>query len=77
MIAEFLTHVCQMLGVKNVFTTRYHPQTNVQAEWFNHTIFASLRHCEADHQKEWDLYAETVAFAYGTPAHASTRGRSN
>ncbi len=70
--AKFFTHVCQILGVKNVFTTTYHPQTNGQAERFKRTILASLRHYVADHPKEWDLYAETVAFAYSTQVHATT-----
>ncbi len=72
MTAKFFTHVCDILGVKNVFTTAYHPQTNGQVEQFNRTILASLRHFVADHPKEWDLYAETVAFGYNTQAHATT-----
>ncbi len=66
MTAKFLTHVCQILGVKNVFTATCHPRTNGQNERLNRTILASLRHYVADHRKEWDLYAETVALAYNT-----------
>ncbi len=55
-------------GVKNVFSTTYHPQTNGQAERLNLTILAYV----ANHPKEWDLYTETVAFAYNTQAHATT-----
>ncbi len=63
MTDKFFTHVCQILGVKNFFTTIYHPQTNGQAERFNRTILASLQPYMEDHPKEWDLYADTVAFA--------------
>ncbi len=66
MTAKFFTYVCQILGFKSVFATTHHPQKNGQLEHFNRSILTSLRKYVADHPKEWDLYPETMAFAYNT-----------
>ena len=41
--AKFFQAVCAELGVKKVFTTAYHPQTNGQVERYNRTILTALR----------------------------------
>ena len=41
--------LCPALGVRNVFTKTYHPQTNRQAERFNHTILHGLRVFVGEH----------------------------
>ena len=44
--SQFVTHffrrVCNILQVHNIFTTTYHPQTNVQVERFNRTLAAIM-----------------------------------
>ena len=50
--AKFFEAVCTMIGIKHVFTTAYHPQTNGQVERFNKTIAARLRLYVAEHQKD-------------------------
>ncbi len=42
-------------GVRNHFTTTYHPQTNGQVESFNRTLPVALHPCVADHPTQWDL----------------------
>jgi transposase InsO family protein len=41
--AKFFQAVCSELGIRKIFTTAYHPQTNGQVERYNRTILASLR----------------------------------
>ena len=71
-IAKLIRETCRMLGVKNLYTTTYHPQTNGQVERLNRTILASLRHYVAEHAKDWDLFSDALTYAYNTQAHEST-----
>ena len=43
-VSQLFQEICRILGVKNVFTTTCHPQTNGQVERFNRTILSALRH---------------------------------
>ena len=71
--SKFFTHVCQTLGVTNVFTSAYHPQTNGQVERYNRTLLAMLRNYVNDNQNDWDEYASALTYAYNTSVHRSTR----
>ena len=70
--ARLFVDTCRVLGIKNVFTTTYHPQTNGQVERFNRTILSALRHYVAEHPRDWDLFSDALTYAYNTQAHAST-----
>ena len=70
--ARFFQNVCRILGVENLFTTTYHPQTNGQVERFNRTIISGLRNYIADHPKDWDLYTDMLTYAYNTQVHRIT-----
>ena len=54
--AKFFLAVCSFLGLTNVFTSTYHPQTNGQVERYNRTILAMLRNYVNEYQNDWDLY---------------------
>ena len=64
--------VCQLLGVTNVFTSTYHPQTNGQVERYNRTVLAMLRCYVGEHQDDWDLYAPMLTYAYNNSVHRAT-----
>ena len=42
--AKFLLEVCAIPGIRKLFTTACHPQTNTQVGRFNRTILSGLRH---------------------------------
>ena len=58
-----------MLGEKSISTTTYHPQSNGQSEKLNRTILSALRKYVGEHPKDWDLYAESVTYAYNNSVH--------
>lgn len=70
--AKLFQSACAQLGIKNVFTTAYHPQTNGQTERFNRTLLAGLRAFASEHPKTWHEYAGAVAYAYNTQVHKTT-----
>ena len=69
--AKFFQAVCGELGVKKVFTTAYHPQSNGQVERYNRTILAALRGYVARRQDDWDDYTSSLTYAYNCRVHAS------
>ena len=70
--SRLFTEISRVLGIRNSFTTTYHPQCNGQVERFNRTILAALRHYIDDHPKDWDLFTDALTFAYNTQPHRST-----
>ena len=70
--SRLFQEVCRILGVKNRFTSTYHPQCNGQVERFNRTLLSAIRHYVGDHPKEWDLFTDALTFAYNTQTHATT-----
>ena len=58
--------MAERLGIKKIFTSAYHPQTNGQVERQNRYIAAALTTCSNEHLSDWDEYLEAIAFAYRT-----------
>ena len=70
--AALFKTVCTELGIKQVFTTTYHPQTNGQAEKFNRTILAGIRAFRAENPRRWPQLIHMLTYAYNTQIHSST-----
>ena len=70
--SKLISFMCGRLGIKNLCTTRYHPQSNVQAEIFYRTLLASLLVYVSEHPKFWTEYVGSITFAYNTQLHVST-----
>ena len=69
--SKLFQFVCTELGIRNTFTTAYHPQTNGQVERFNRTILAGLRAFVAENAKDWPQYVGPLTYAYNTQVHPS------
>jgi transposase InsO family protein len=63
--------VCDILGIKKVNTTAYHPQTDGIVERFNKTLCDMLAMYVSTDQKDWDVGLPSVLFAYRTSLHPS------
>lgn len=59
-------NACNRLGITQVFSSAYHPQTNGMTELMNKIICNSLSHYVNENQKDWSLYYKMVIFAYNT-----------
>lgn len=55
--------LCRTFGIRQYFTTPYHPQTNVRVEELADTIHNSLR-TVCGEQSEWVDYLHSIAIAY-------------
>lgn len=60
LLSKFFMSVCSILGIRNLFTTTYHPQTNSQVERFNCTILDALLHYVGEHPKDWDISTDSI-----------------
>ena len=70
--SKFFACLCAFLGSKLLNTTAYHPQTNGQAERFNRTIVARMRHYVNEHQTDWDDYVQPLTYGYNCQVHRTT-----
>lgn len=57
---------CKHLGITQIFSSAYHPQTNGMTELMNKIICNSLTHYVHKNQKDWVLYYKMIVFAYNT-----------
>ncbi|KAL0151935.1 hypothetical protein M9458_052742, partial [Cirrhinus mrigala] len=64
--------VYQLLGIKRVRTTPYHPQTDGLVERFNQTLKNMLKKFVSDSGKDWDKWLPYLLFAYREVPQAST-----
>ena len=62
----------RMLEISQVFSARYHPQSNGCIERLNQTIKLMLKKVTVDKPAEWDIYLPMVLFAYRSSIHQST-----
>jgi hypothetical protein len=67
--------MCAKLGIKLLFSSAYHPQTDGQTEVTNRTLSALLRVLIKRNIKEWEECLPIAEFAYNRARH-STTGKS-
>jgi hypothetical protein len=61
-----MEYACKKLGITQIFSSAYHPQTNSMTELTNKIIYNSLSHYVTENQKNWSIYYKMVVFAYNT-----------
>ncbi|KAE8988354.1 hypothetical protein PR003_g23459 [Phytophthora rubi] len=67
--SEIAKSFYQTLGIKKLYGSAYHPQTQGLVERFNGTIMGMLKMHVSEAQTDWDLYLPRVLFAYRTAYH--------
>ncbi|TWW71979.1 SCAN domain-containing protein [Takifugu flavidus] len=71
-MSKTLQQVYDLLGIKRIRTTPYHPQTDGLVERFNQTLLNMLRQFVDDSGKEWDQWLPYLLFAYREVPQEST-----
>ena len=72
LLSHLMLDLCELLGVKKLNTTAYHPQCNGMIECFNRTLKSLLRKHAARFGTDWDKYLSGVLWAYRNTPHEST-----
>ena len=71
-VSNLTTAFNQMLQITQIFSTRYHPQSNGCVERANQTIKLMIEKVCIDKPKAWDIYLHMILFAYRNAKHSST-----
>ena len=72
-LSTLLQALCQILGIKKLSTSSYHPSSNSKSERFNRFLWKSLRTLVDKNQLDWPKYLPGIMMAYrATPAANST-----
>ena len=70
--SQLLQKPYELLGVKAIKTSPYHPQTDGLVERFNQTLKLMLKQMLAEERHSWDLMVPYVLFAYREVPQEST-----
>jgi len=63
---------CELLGIKKLNTTAYHPECDGMVERFNRTLKTMLCKHALRFGNQWDHYLSGVVWAYRNVPHEST-----
>jgi len=70
-LSSVMTAVFELLHIKHIKTSPYHPETDGMLERFHSTLKATLRK-SCPEATEWDIWLPYVCFAYRDVPHAAT-----
>lgn len=71
-VATFFASVWAYLGMKQLTTTAYQPQTNGQTDRYNKTIAARSRNYMPEHQNDWEDLFQPLTYAFNAKVNSST-----
>ena len=70
-MSTLMKRVMEILQVKQLRTSPYHPESNGMLERFHATLKAMLRKT-SEERREWDTYLPYVCFAFRDSTHTAT-----
>ncbi len=71
-MSRTIRELYELLGIKSIRTSVYHPQTDGLVERFNRTLKAMIRKFVHEDAKNWDKWLEPLLFAVREVPQAST-----
>ena len=72
LLSALMKEVCEVMGIRRLNTTDYHPQVDGLVENFNHTLQAMITKSVDVFGTDWDKYLPYLLFTYRTKPHDST-----
>ena len=70
-MGRMMKEMCKILGIKQIRTSPYHPQTDGCLERWHGSLKAMLRKCD-NRQADWDRLLKYLLFAYRSSPHTNT-----
>jgi hypothetical protein len=67
-----MNQLFKRLGIVQLYSTPYHPQTNGQIERFNSTMDSKIASLSNSSHSDWDDQLPYVIFSYNTSSHSTT-----
>lgn len=75
-VSNFFPLLCLFFEIKEVTTIAYHLQTNGKIEQYNRSLAMGQPQYVSEHQRNWDMYVQLLAYVYNTQMHRATRTSS-
>ena len=63
---KVIAAMCSLLGVKKIWTTLYHPQTNGSAERVHQTLQRMIGKLDPEKRKKWPAHIGSIIIAYNS-----------
>ena len=63
---KVIVAMCSLLGVKKIWTTPYHPQTNGSAERVHQTLQRMIGKLDPEKRKKWPAHIGSIIIAYNS-----------
>ena len=70
--SELVESLCQIFGIRKIFSSAYYPQGDGLAERFMRTLNNSLAILSRNNISDWDVFVPGVQFAYNSSVNAAT-----
>lgn len=71
--SQMFARLNELMGVRNVFSTPYHPETNGIVERVNGTLTNILRKLTSQQPSAWSMFVPAAVFAYNISVHSATK----
>ena len=70
--SQLVADLCKLMGIQNVWTSPYHPQTNSQCQKFNSTLINMLGMLPKEEKSECKNHIGTLVHAYNCTQNSAT-----
>ena len=72
-LSELIQEICNLLGVKKISTSGYHPQCDGLVEKFNSTLIGMIAKSVENQANDWDRHLPYLLFSYRVSVQDSTK----